>query len=207
MSLERFIPELQNKFGLCSLKSKRPPLVEKRQAAQYILKFLLAKDSCFPDKEIQDVQIKRSSTGKPFLSAKTTKSFPLPEISISHANRWVSCLLSSPQSALGLDIEYIAPNRPFKQIAAYAFTKNEMAYVNSHKEFGFYQLWTAKEALAKSNNKNLLPLFQVDLTPFLSPFKRVGTFKIIYEGKQLMLYQHLDEEKNLFISITLEIPE
>lgn len=72
---------------------------------------------------------------------------------ISHSGEWV--VLCTANFPVGVDIEYITPPKP--KAAQYAFCDEELSWLsqNQNKDFGFYTLWTQKEAITKAIGKGL----------------------------------------------------
>lgn len=72
---------------------------------------------------------------------------------ISHSGEWV--VLCTANFPVGVDIEYITPPKP--KAAEYAFCDDELFWLsqNPNKDFGFYALWTQKEAVTKAIGKGL----------------------------------------------------
>lgn len=92
-----------------------------------------------------DEQITVNEYGKPFASDV--------HFNISHSGEWV--LLCTANFPVGIDIEYIKP--PKQKAAEYAFCDDELFWLsqNPNKDFGFYTLWTQKEAVTKAIGKGL----------------------------------------------------
>lgn len=88
--------------------------------------------------------------------------------SISHSGPWVACA-ASPDSALGLDIEVLDPDRDLPALAEQAFDAEELAWWKGRHGPGqrrdFYELWCAKEARFKmpAAQGTCLPLFHPEL--------------------------------------------
>lgn len=76
----------------------------------------------------------------------------LPHFSLSHSRGWVACA-ASIDTALGLDIEMLDPERDVDAIGRAAFSETESNWLSSRtaqdKVADFYALWSSKEALFK----------------------------------------------------------
>lgn len=72
--------------------------------------------------------------------------------SISHSGPWVACAVSA-DTALGLDIEQIDPERDIDALAAQAFDPQQQAWLAARplqsRLRDFYQLWSEHEARIK----------------------------------------------------------
>lgn len=79
-------------------------------------------------------------------------------LSISHSGNIAAIVLSEKSLALGIDVEQLK-FRKFTELAKEFCTPEEISHLakNKNSQADFYQLWTAKEALAKACN---LPLFE-----------------------------------------------
>jgi phosphopantetheinyl transferase len=73
------------------------------------------------------------------------------EISISHSQDWVACILNIDGHRVGVDIEKMRPRKMMLEMAHHLMHEDELPWVNRHCSHveGFYRYWTAKEALAK----------------------------------------------------------
>jgi 4'-phosphopantetheinyl transferase len=75
-----------------------------------------------------------------------------PRFNLSHCDGLVACAVC-PDMELGLDVEHLAPDPPF-EIAETHFAPAELRWLQSLEEtsrsFGFFQLWTLKEAFVKA---------------------------------------------------------
>jgi 4'-phosphopantetheinyl transferase len=78
--------------------------------------------------------------------------FPRPCFSLSHSRHWIACAVSV-DTALGLDLEVIDPERDIVGLSESAFDACESAWFIRQPEHarvaGFYRLWSLKEALFK----------------------------------------------------------
>ncbi|MBU2871611.1 three component ABC system middle component [Colwellia sp. E2M01] len=90
-------------------------------------------------------------------------------ISITHSGTMAAIILSDKQIKLGIDIEQIK-KRNFTELAAEFCTDSELLSVNQNNniEADFYQLWTAKESLAKASHYPLHTLYQCDCSIVLT---------------------------------------
>ena len=102
----------------------------------------------------KDIIIKRNIYGKPYI--KGVDKF---HYNISHAGKWVVCVLSD--RPVGIDIEIILPID--LEIARNFFTESEYISIRKLPQkdqlAGFYRFWTAKESYIKYIGKGLsIPL-------------------------------------------------
>lgn len=79
-------------------------------------------------------------------------------LSISHSGNIAAIILSEKSLAVGIDVEQLKL-RQFTELAQEFCTPEEMSHLatSQNNQEEFYQLWTAKEALAKACS---LPLFE-----------------------------------------------
>lgn len=83
-----------------------------------------------------------------------------PWFSLSHSRNWITCITSG-ETALGLDIEFIDPARHLQGLAAMAFDPEECEWLRGLPEKtrvpAFYRLWSNKEAYYKLDSTQGLP--------------------------------------------------
>ena len=141
-----------------------------------------------------EIIIKRSKTGKPFL-----EQFPELEFNISHTRNAIAIALSS--STVGIDIEHIKDMD--LKIAENYYTSNEYKYVVS-SEFEcnqrFYEVWTRKEAYIKYTGNGLAtPLNSFDV--FKNKLKdQINTF--IRNSYCISVCNNLDKDCIRVIEVT-----
>ena len=152
-----------NSSDFPEINEARPSLEVRRIAALALARSLLAEQGIISHEQAKKVEIHRLKSGKPFLKSSQALEQVLPSISISHSGFWVGCFLSDKESPSGLDIEDITLYRPYKKLSEYAFFREENQFVSEAGQLGFYQLWTAKEAIAKCNGKGLSYALKIDL--------------------------------------------
>ena len=145
------------------IKKVRPSLESRRALALALTRSLLTKQGFLSYEQAKKVEIHKLKSGEPFLKSPQRLKQVLPSISISHSGSWVGCLLFDKKIPSGLDIEDLTINRPYKQLSEYAFSKEENQFVSETGQLGFYQLWTAKEAIAKCNGKGLHYALHINL--------------------------------------------
>ena len=107
--------------------------------------------------------------GKPSLVVKP--ELPPLNFNISHSQN-VAVFAFSRDTDLGVDVEFIKPNRELMRIARRFFSKHEFTVLQSLPKSeqlnGFYNCWTRKEAFVKAVGDGLaMPLdsFSVTLKP------------------------------------------
>lgn len=90
-----------------------------------------------------ELSISRSTAGKPFFTSPAAADI---QFSISHSGGLWACILG--KSPCGIDLQ---ENRSCRQdaIAARFFSDAEADYVKQTGLFGFYRIWTRREAFAK----------------------------------------------------------
>lgn len=97
-----------------------------------------------------DVQLCYTSRGKPYAEEKGIF------LSISHSHGL--CAAAVSDSEIGVDIEYIDPERPnerLMRLASRFFSPDECEYVAVSPERRFWEVWTAKESLIKYTGEGL----------------------------------------------------
>ena len=147
---------------------------------------------------IEGMEIHRTEKGQPYIIyPKGCKESP-PSISISHSGKWGIYVLADPGCFIGMDVEDMAKRRDFRKLAAYAYSIEEQEYVDVEGKVGFYRLWTAKEAIAKSTGQGLAAALQIDLGLQLCD-KALGVyFNVQVLGATYCLYQQVDANGLLY---------
>lgn len=133
------------------LEGRRPCLQSRRLMALWMIRQLLHEETGMTLSDVKTIWVDRFPSGAPYLRGRDA----LPGISISHSGSWVACVLCPKNQSIGLDIEDMGIQRDYHRLADYAFSEAEGKSVKEIGVVGFYRLWTAKEALAKSSGKEL----------------------------------------------------
>jgi 4'-phosphopantetheinyl transferase len=93
-----------------------------------------------------------SLTERPNQAPLLNWPLPAPGFSLSHSGPWIACAVSA-QTALGLDIEVMNPDRDLVALSEQAFDADDTATVEAlqgdAKVTMFYRLWSKKEARYK----------------------------------------------------------
>ena len=101
----------------------------------------------------QHIDIQINNQGKPVVESIRNIHFNL-----SHTHSF-SLLAITMQNHVGIDIEYIKPNRDFLAIAKRFFNETEYEWLKTLEESElpgyFYQLWCLKEAYLKGTGRGL----------------------------------------------------
>lgn len=162
------LPYLADPFA--AQKKVRPSRHKQRCHSLHMARSLLNTFPSFADANTQDVVISRTPSGKPYLSSAPFSPKGLPSISISHSHKWVGVLLSSPPLVCALDIEDMSISRSIEKICQGYFSKKETHFVEKNGPRGFYALWTAKEAFAKSQEQGLFVALNTYWDSYLDRF-------------------------------------
>lgn len=137
----------------------------------------------------KDINIEKSSMGKPFL-----KNFKNIDFNITHSGDWVACAINI--SNIGIDIEQIKDIdiTDFKEI----LTTKEIIYINEKLE-NFYQIWTLKESYLKALGTGIYkPLSSFTIQPYDKHYAKV--FQNDKEEKQWYFYNfNLDKKHSCSI--------
>ena len=144
-----------------------------------ILKILLSHIYNIKEK---DIVVERDSNGKPFCNTTSNINFNISN------NRNIISYIFSMDSPVGIDIENINHKLAFHDIAEIFFTFTEQEYLKLSEDlpYDFYRIWTAKEALLKSNGIGIK-----------YGCKSVEMIDIIY-NKHIFDYNFMDERYNIF---------
>lgn len=97
--------------------------------------------------------IGRTPNGKPFFLNDV-----LPSFSLSHSGEWaVACLGSPSDGSVGIDLEWVRPNRNLIQLSERFFSVSEQLFLRQSQQLAedFYLLWTKKEAYAKLTGQGI----------------------------------------------------
>jgi 4'-phosphopantetheinyl transferase len=173
------------------LNAARPTLTTRRLTTLSLARALLAEKGLLSHEQARRVEIHRLPSGKPFLKLPQAVQQELPSISISHSGSWIGCLLFDKDTSAGIDIEDLTMNRPYERLSAYAFSQEEHRFVSETGEVGFYQLWTAKEAITKCNGEGLSGALKINLSSIFENqnFRQLKKIKI--ENINYTLYQKI----------------
>ncbi len=169
------------KFDTLKSSSRRNQFV----FARYLLKQVLVSRFSY------DQPLLITENGRPYVREKTI------DISISHSQKWVAVVVGI-KVQVGIDIEYKKPRR-LKDLYQHAFNKADTAWLDSTQaadlDTEFYRLWTAKEAIAK--------LTQTDLMPSLKQFLLEGYFvdQVDMQLKKTDVLITSKKHKDYFLSI------
>ncbi len=119
-------------------------------------------------------------------------------LSITHSGNIAAICISEEIQLLGIDIEQ-CKKRDFPNLADVFCCETELKALAESCDYktNFYQLWTAKEALAKASQKPLIDLYRCNCTNVLHSHQgELGWNNAIY------YYKHLRLEKTLGIVVT-----
>ena len=102
--------------------------------------------------------LRYAESGKPYVGVGSGMY-----VSISHSHGL--CAAAVSDSEVGVDIEYIDPNRPverLKRLAERFFSQDELAYIKAEADAGdavlperFFEVWCAKESYVKYTGAGL----------------------------------------------------
>ncbi len=174
-----------------TIKSFRPSRFLLRQRAHVLTQGLLTHFPLLSKSQAQEVVIKHANSGQPYLWAPSSETPSLPDISVSHSQSWVSVLLSSYSFPCAIDIEDMSLTRPYEKIAHWGFSKKEAQYVEKKGPLGFYALWTAKEALAKSRGLGLPQALKTHWDIYLDRFTTQEPFEVSVNHQSYILNQQI----------------
>jgi 4'-phosphopantetheinyl transferase len=174
-------------------RHKRPSLTTRRKWSLTLARSLLVNTGILTEKQAEVTEIRRYSSGKPYLTTQAPLTTPLPAINLSHAGSWVACLLSDHDHPACIDLEDLSIKRPYQQLAAYAFSEQEAQFVQKSGKIAFYKLWTAKEAIAKCQGMGLYRALTIDFGNQLFDSPLDFPVHVTLEGEAYYLYQHHDE--------------
>ena len=117
-----------------------------------------------------DLHLEYTSFGKPYLPGT-----PL-HFSASHSSGLALYAISSRQ--VGVDLEYLRPDFPFRDIARRFFREDEIAYLDSlpasDQHRAFFMLWTRKEAYLKALGLGLSESLNTPNIPLTGEARIVG---------------------------------
>lgn len=186
-------------FSIINIETNRPTLKIRRAAAQALMRSLLVKHYGFSKETSSSVEISRMASGKPYLKAPGIKD--LPSISISHSGPWIACLVASPHVTASIDIEDLTKKRSTESIALHYFFPQEIDYVKTKGDLGFFQIWTAKEAISKCLGQGLGTVLNIDLSHSLRDNALISD--VNYEDMSYALVQGLTPFKVFYSIATL----
>jgi 4'-phosphopantetheinyl transferase len=103
-----------------------------------------------------DLTFSAGPSGKPFLAPIGGKA--LGEFNLSHSNE-VALIAVAREKEIGVDVEWIARDIPFREIAGRFFSAREVAAMNALPDYlqrlAFFKCWTSKEAFLKAKGTGL----------------------------------------------------
>jgi 4'-phosphopantetheinyl transferase len=181
-------------FDYSDLSTKRPCLQTRRVASLVLARHLLVQAEILSQEESKGLKIERKSSGSPYLTHPLYSKHLLPSISISHSGSWVACLLSSPQTPAAIDIEDTTIMRRYQELSEYAFSDEENQFVSHYGKLSFYRLWTAKESIAKCQEKGLSKALKIDLGGQLEGPHLDNSYIVQSEERSYKLYQNMIED-------------
>lgn len=169
----------------------------RRYVALLLCQYLLIKADILSENEAKKIQIQRLNSGYPYFSHPTLQS-NLPALSISHSGAWVACILSNPQNYATIDIEDLTIRRHYKDLSEYAFSDKEQKLVKAEGKIGFLKIWTAKEAIAKCQKKDLSYALSIDLEAQIpAPFSS-DQMNIVVNKQPYFLFQSLADDTLIY---------
>ena len=127
-----------------------------RVQAEFIVGRSLAKHLAvrFFGGALADWQVIQLSSGAPQL--QPLNGVAHGAISISHSRERIAVMLGSKSKCVGLDVERLRERREPRELLKLICQKNELAWYDALPTLTrFYQLWTAKEAIAKVHQSSL----------------------------------------------------
>lgn len=100
------------------------------------------------------LRLGRGPHGKPFLADAAGHEIPGFAFNLSHSGTHAVVICSKGAKALGVDLEFHRPGRPFTRLAKRYFSANEAHTLErlpeSDRIAPFYDIWTLKEAYIKA---------------------------------------------------------
>lgn len=74
---------------------------------------------------------------------------------IAHSGNWI--LLAIARASVGVDVEEVKPDFPFRAVIPFSFNTQERQYIDVAEQgrLRFYELWTRKEALVKATAQGI----------------------------------------------------
>ena len=112
-----------------------------------LLKLVLANHS---QSAVSKIILAYHENKKPYLP-----SHPALHFNVTHSEDYA--LIAIANSAIGVDIEYIAKNDALINTVTHIFNKQEVAFIQEALDthYAFYTLWTRKEAFVKALGKGI----------------------------------------------------
>ena len=123
-----------------------------------------------------DLHLAQTTKGKPFFAA-----LPNLHFSISHSGAW--WLVAFAAAELGLDLQ-VHGQHDYQRLAKRYYHPLEQDYTTKYGHTAFYNIWSAKEALAKQSGQGLS-------TASLSSFTVVSDSKQLKQQLAGQYLQHL----------------
>jgi 4'-phosphopantetheinyl transferase len=161
VALEDLGPNIDNLLSTLNIneisrinKFSKPILAERYGLTRGMLRLLIGHYLELPPKCID---FSYNEHGKPALIPN--RGSPSLFFNLSHSNE-VICYAFTLNLRIGIDVEYIDPERRFNSLARYICTTKELeTYTNlrtqEEKLHAFFELWTRKEALVKADGRGL----------------------------------------------------
>lgn len=94
-----------------------------------------------------NAEVSENKFGKPYFENVPVK------FSISHTGNLWGCIMS--YSDVGLDLQEIKKNVKAEKLAGRFFSEDEYEYVRNNDIYGFFRVWTVKEAYVKYTGRGL----------------------------------------------------
>lgn len=144
-----------------SERFRRPERQFQFLAGRALLRRLLSRATGTPS-----WRIKRDGEGRPV--ALDAAGRPGPDVSISHAGRWVACAVARG-GRIGVDVEVPNPRRDALALARACLSPAEGEAVAREGEPALLRAWTVREALAKAMGGGVMRALELRLPPDLPP--------------------------------------
>ena len=112
-----------------------------------LLRVLLARYTNQPPDRIEFV---------PGVNQKPELTWPVGwHFNVSHSGNWI--LIAISRVRVGVDLEWMNPDLAFRDLLPSSFSPAEQRYIDACADarWGFYRLWTRKEALVKATAKGM----------------------------------------------------
>lgn len=109
-------------------------------------------------------------------------------ISLSHSRDLVACAVADI-GRIGIDIEYMNPDRNFQDLASLAFGPRERQTVEAEGASAFYRVWTLREAFAKASGGAFQTL--IDGRDYFPTHRAVGRWQVRIDGSPWIFVHRL----------------
>lgn len=110
-------------------------------------------------------------------------SRPTPSLSLSHSGPYLGIALSD-QGPVGLDIEDRTLSRPLKRLAK-RFSHTDQAFIHTHGDRAFYQIWTSREALGKCVERGLEGALSLEVRRWPTRLERWESVDVTFKTSSL----------------------